>query len=86
MIQSPDNPSHHDGFLLEVERINTHTLGYPKREFPWYYENKDDEAIDEDFAIKCLGKWRWILLNGRYTHVNDFRRNLTMTVGCRWSI
>ena len=71
MIPSPDN--HHDGFLLEVERINTHTLGYLKREFPWYYENKDDEAIDEDFAIKCLRRWRWILRNGRYTHVNDFR-------------
>lgn len=50
VIPSPDG---HDGFLLEFEQINTHILGYLKREFPGYYEYKDDdEAIDEDFAIK----------------------------------
>ena len=49
VIPSPDG---HDGFLLEFEQINTHILGYLKREFPEYYENTDDEAIDEGFAIK----------------------------------
>ena len=49
VIPSPDG---HDGFLLEFEQINTHILGYLKREFPGYYENKGDEAIDEDFTIK----------------------------------
>jgi homoserine O-acetyltransferase len=49
VIPSPDG---HDGFLLEFEQINTHILRYLKREFPGYYDNKDDETIDEDFAIK----------------------------------
>ena len=49
VIPSPDG---HDGFLLEFEQINTHILGYLKREFPGYYDSKDDETIDEDFAIK----------------------------------
>ena len=35
VITSPDG---HDGFLLEFEQINTHILGYLKREFPEYYE------------------------------------------------
>ena len=51
VIPSPDG---HDGFLLEFEQINTHILRYLKREFPGYYDYyyKDDEGIDEDFAIK----------------------------------
>ena len=49
VIPSPDG---HDGFLLEFEQINTHILGYLKRGFPGYYDNKDDGTIDEDFAIK----------------------------------
>ena len=49
VIPSPDG---HDGFLLEFEQINTHILGYLKREFPGYYDSKDDETIDKDFAIK----------------------------------
>ena len=49
MILSPDG---YDGFLLEFEQINTHILGYLKREFLGYYDNMDDETIDEDFAIK----------------------------------
>ena len=48
VIHSPDG---HDGFLLEFEQINTHILGYLKREFPGYYDY-EVEAIDEDFAIK----------------------------------
>jgi hypothetical protein len=48
-------------------------LIFSSESFLGYYENKDDETIDENFAIKRLGRWRWILPNGRYTHVNDFR-------------
>ena len=50
VIHSPDG---HDGFLLEFEQINTHLLGYLKREFSGYYsDDKDEEAIEEDFSIK----------------------------------
>lgn len=49
VIPSPDG---HDGFLLEFEQINTHILHYLKREFSEYYDGKDVEAIEEDFAIK----------------------------------
>ena len=53
VIHSPDG---HDGFLLEFEQINTHILGFLKREFPGYYDGKDGgdngAMVDEDFAIK----------------------------------
>ena len=49
VIPSPDG---HDGFLLEFEQINTHVLGYLKREFPAYYDDKVDEVVQEDFSIK----------------------------------
>jgi len=49
VIPSPDG---HDGFLLEFERINTHILGYLKREFPEYYSGTEVEEVEEDFAIK----------------------------------
>ena len=48
IIPSPDG---HDGFLLEFEQINTHSW-VSQAGVSWYYENKDEEAIDEDFAIK----------------------------------
>ena len=57
MIPTPDN--HDDEFLLEVYTYSWVSQGG----FPWYYEDKDDEAIDEDFSIRCLGRWRWILRN-----------------------
>ncbi|KAL5495534.1 MET2 [Sanghuangporus weigelae] len=49
IINSPDG---HDGFLLEFQQINTHILGYLKREFPSYYDAGMDEAPVEDFEIK----------------------------------
>lgn len=49
MIPSLDD---HYGYRLESEQIITHILMYLKRDFPGYYGDKDDEALDEDFAIK----------------------------------
>ena len=49
VIPSPDG---HDGFLLEFEQINTHFLGFLKREFPEYYDDNDNGPIEEDFSIK----------------------------------
>lgn len=37
--------------FASVEQINTHILGYLRRESPGNYDNKDDEATDEDFTI-----------------------------------
>jgi homoserine O-acetyltransferase len=51
VIPSPDG---HDGFLLEFEQINTHVLGFLKRELPAYYEEGGEEGGLEldDFSIK----------------------------------
>ena len=50
VILSPDG---HDGFLLEFEQINTHILGYLKKEFPEFYDREGvNEELVEGFEIK----------------------------------
>ncbi|KAF8885599.1 Alpha/Beta hydrolase protein [Infundibulicybe gibba] len=49
VIPSPDG---HDGFLLEFEQINTHILGFLRRQFPHLYQADAEEVIDEGFEAK----------------------------------
>ncbi|KIJ14882.1 homoserine O-acetyltransferase [Paxillus involutus ATCC 200175] len=49
VIPSPDG---HDGFLLEFEQINTHVLGFLRREFPELYETEGEGTPLEDFSVK----------------------------------
>ncbi|KAG2127141.1 Alpha/Beta hydrolase protein [Suillus bovinus] len=49
VIPSPDG---HDGFLLELEQINTHILRFLRRELPDLYERDEEDVPEGDFVIK----------------------------------
>jgi homoserine O-acetyltransferase len=42
----------HDGFLLEFEQINSHVLGFLRREFPELYEKDEGDIPQGDFTVK----------------------------------